>query len=76
MKLITLNEQCVISGARIDDYHDEPSRTEFATLKINPQYIESMYWAGLTYITMQSGAKFKVREDLEEIEAMIQEVGK
>lgn len=72
MKLITLSEQVVLSGGRIDEYHAEPDRTEFAQLKINPQYIESMHWAGLTYITMQSGAKFKVREDMEQIEAMIE----
>lgn len=68
MTLIKLSQQCVISKQGKYGWEDE---YVFEPLYINPAFIESMSWAGLTYITMQSGDKFKVSETPEDVDAMV-----
>lgn len=62
--IIQLSQQVIISKQADYGWVDG---AEYEPVWVNTNLIESMSWAGLTYIHMSSGDKIKVKEPIEEI---------
>lgn len=70
MSLVKLSQQCCVE--RQGKYGWEAD-TVVEDVWVNPAYIESMSWSGVTVIKMQSGDKISVTEHMQSIIKSIEE---